>query len=116
MNAQVYGWAYSADGAAAKVSIFVMLLYSFIVLVHVGHVIYTGESSSSWTSIAEIAALAIHSKQTRALRNTGAGIETPAIYERHVRIMALGDRLEMDFDTEPGQDVTDVPRMDSYYR
>lgn len=116
MSAQVNGWAYSAEGAAAKVSIFILLLYSFIVLVHVVHVIYTGESSSSWTSIAEIAALAILSKQTQALRNTGAGIETPAIYERRVRIVALGDHLELDFDTEHGQDVTDVPKKDSYYR
>lgn len=115
MSAQVSGWAYSAEGAAAKASIFVLLLYSLIVIVHVIHVIYTGESSSSWTSIAEIAALAMNSKQTDALRNTGAGIETPAIYERRVRVVALGDHLELDFDTEPGQDVTDVPRKDSYY-
>ena len=115
MTAQVYGWAYSADGAAAKASIFILLLYSFIVIVHVVHVIYTGESSGSWTSIAEIAALAMNSKQTDALQNTGAGIETPAIYERRVRVVALGDHLELDFDTDVGLDITDVPKKDSYY-
>ena len=115
MTAQVSGWAYSAEGTATKVSIFILLLYCLVVVVHVINVIYIGESSSSWHSIAEIASLAMNSKQTDVLQNTGAGIETPAIYERQVRVVATGDHLEFNFDTEPGLDITDAPKRDVYY-
>ena len=115
MTAQVSGWAYSAEGTATKVSISILLLYCLVVVVNVIIVIYLGESSSSWHSIAEIASLAMNSKQTDVLRNTGAGIETPAIYERQVRVVAIGDHLEFNFDTEPSLDITDAPKRDVYY-
>lgn len=101
MRATANGYAYSSKGPAAMISIVVLLTYSFSATLHFIYSILSKESSNSWDSMSEIAALALNSEKPKSLQNTGAGIETAGIFEKRVRVIAKGDRLEMAFDPVP---------------
>lgn len=65
-----------------------------------------GISSTCWDSIAEVTALAMNSKPTKALRNTCAGIRELHIFQLPVRVLAVpdkegeGEHLELVFGEE----------------
>ena len=104
MYAVSTGYAYSPRGFTTVLSIAVLLIYSLIVLIHWGYMIWAKESSNSWDSSSEIAALAFNSRRTDALRNTGAGVETSRIFKQKVRIVSVGEQVELSFDDRPDQE------------
>ena len=108
MHAHATGYAYSSKGTTAKVSIVILLLYSTLAVSHWLYLCWNGETSSSWDSGGEIAALALNSSQTDKLRNTGAGIESTEVFAEQVRVIAVGDRLELAFDHTPDQEKVEL--------
>ena len=104
MHATATGYAYSPKGFTTVLSIAVLLIYSCIVLAHWGYMIWVKESSNSWRSSSEIAALAMNSRPTDALHNTGAGVETSRIFRQRVRIVSVGEQLELSFKDRPDQE------------
>ena len=104
MHAQATGYAYSPNGFTTILSIAVLLLYSLIVLIHWAYMIWAKESSHSWDSSSEIAALAMNSRPTDTLRNTGAGVETSRIFKQKVRIVSVGEQVELSFGDRPDQE------------
>lgn len=104
MFAQVSGYAYSPRGFTTILSIVVLFLYSFIVLVHWGYMIWVMESSDSWQSSAEIAALAINSRPTHLLQNTGAGVGTSKIFKNRVKVVSVGEKIELSFQEHPDEE------------
>lgn len=104
MYAEVSGYAYSSNGATTVLSIAVLFLYSCIVLGHWFYMIWVQESSNSWQSSAEIAALAVNSRPTQLLHNTGAGIETSKIFKHRVRVISVGERVELSFRDQPDEE------------
>ena len=104
MHAEVAGYAYSSEGFTTVLSIIVLFLYSCIVLTHWGYMIWIKESSDSWQSGAEIAALAMNSRPTNVLQNTGAGVETSRIFRHQVRIVSVGERVELSFEDHPDEE------------
>ena len=108
MNAEAIGYAYSPKGTTTILSIAVLLIYSCIVLVHWVFMIWAKESSSRWHSSSEIAALAMNPRPTEALRNTGAGVETSKIFRQRVRIVSVGEQMELSFKDRPGQETVSL--------
>jgi hypothetical protein len=101
MYATVNGYAYASSGLVQQAAMGVLLTYSLMALSHFVYSGATGWSSGSWETVPEIAALAMNSQRTDALRNTGAGIATTGVYEERVRIRVRDDHLEFVFeDTE----------------
>jgi len=98
MTATVNGYAYSADGKAQKAAIVALLLYVVLALSHLAYSMWTGNSSSSWDSVADMTALAMNSRSSQRLQNTGAGIETPAVYKSRVRIRDDEVKVNVAFD------------------
>ena len=104
MHAHSSGYAYSSKGKTTKVSIIILLFYSTLAVLHWLYLFCVGETSSSWDSSGEIAALALNSPRTDMLRNTGAGIESTETFAAQVRVVAVGDRLELSFDRASDQE------------
>ena len=104
MHAHTTGYAYSSKGKTTKVSIVILLFYSTLAVSHWIYLSCKGETSSSWDSSGEIAALALNSPRTEKLHNTGAGIESTEFFAEQVRVVAVGDRLELAFDRTSDQE------------
>lgn len=104
MHAQATGYAYSPKGFTTILSMAVLFIYSLIVLIHWAYMIWAKESSNSWDSSSEIAALAMNSRPTDTLRNTGAGVETSRIFKQRVRIVSVGEQVEISFEDRPDQE------------
>ncbi|KAL9004694.1 MAG: hypothetical protein Q9188_002490 [Gyalolechia gomerana] len=104
MRAESTGYAYSPKGFTTVLSIAILSIYSCIVLTHWAYMIWVKESSNSWQSSSEIAALAMNSRPTEALYNTGAGVETSRIFRQRVRIVSVGEKVELSFKAQPDQE------------
>ena len=104
MYAEAIGYAYSPKGTTTILSIGVLLVYSCIVLTHWFYTIWVKETSSSWQSSSEVAALAMNSRPTEVLRNTGAGVETSKIFRQRIRIVSVGEQVELSFKDRPDQE------------
>lgn len=104
MYAEVSGYAYSPKGFTTVLSIGILLLYSCIAFSHWGYMIWVRESSDSWQSSAEIAALAMNSHPTHLLQNTGAGVETSRTFKHRVRVVSVGGRVELSFIGRPNEE------------
>ena len=65
---------YSSDGLSMKIALTILIVYCLVVLVHITQTSITGNTSTSWNSIAELFALAMQSPPTSKLHNTSAGI------------------------------------------
>ncbi|KAA6415999.1 MAG: hypothetical protein FRX48_00718 [Lasallia pustulata] len=85
------GYAYNTTGTAPKVAIAFLLTYCLFALSHILYAGFSGISSTSWDSIAEVTALAMNSTPTTALRNTCAGITKFHIFKLPVRILTRRD-------------------------
>ncbi|KAL6717886.1 hypothetical protein ACLMJK_003971 [Lecanora helva] len=95
MHANAQGWAYSAKGSAAKFAMLALLLYSVIALTHWMYTLRNRESSSSWDSISELVALAMRSDPSDTFVNTGAGIDSSAIFRQTTRVVDKDERLQL---------------------
>ena len=108
----VNGYAYSMDGFTTWGSVLILLIYCTLAISHIVYLLWSGISSGSWDTISEITTLAMNSKRTDVLHNTGAGIDTIAVFQENVQVMARGEHLEFVFqDPSPGMDRVekDVP-------
>ncbi|SLM34400.1 hypothetical protein LPUS_03154 [Lasallia pustulata] len=85
------GYAYNTTGTAPKIAIAFLLTYCLFALSHILYAGFSGISSTSWDSIAEVTALAMNSTPTTALRNTCAGITKFHIFKLPVRILTRRD-------------------------
>ncbi|KAJ5161366.1 hypothetical protein N7492_006758 [Penicillium capsulatum] len=103
MSVTVNGYAYSLGGATSIAAIIVLLIYCLLVIAHAVYVCFNSRSSSSWESISEIVALALQSRASDYLRNTGPGISTKDIFRSPVQIRDVGQRVQLTFpDTSDG--------------
>jgi hypothetical protein len=88
INSSVEGLFYSSHGFAVKLAIGILTAYIVFAVSHFIYACFSGISSSSWDSIAEVTALAVNSPPTEFLKNTCAGIENAAIFSLPVRVLA----------------------------
>ena len=96
MQVNAQGLAYNPRGSAAKFAMFALLLYIFLALGHfVYTVFWTRETSSSWDSISELVALAMKSDQSKNLVNTGAGIDSFAIFKQRTQVIDKDGHLQL---------------------
>jgi len=99
----VEGYAYNTAGSTPKIAICILLTYCLFAILHTIYAGVSGISSTCWDSIAEVAALAVNSTPTTALRNTCAGITELSIFKLPVRVLATrdaeghGEHLELVF-------------------
>ncbi|KAJ5106416.1 hypothetical protein N7456_003091 [Penicillium angulare] len=101
MKATANGYAYGMGGATSVAAMVVLLIYCAMTVPHTVFVWWTGWTSSSWDSIPELVALALQSNSTVALKNTGAGISTAALFREPVQVLDVRRRLKLTFrDTE----------------
>ena len=77
MYAEATGYAYSPKGFTTILSIAILLVYSCIVLTHWVYMIWVKESSNSWRSSSEIAALAMNSRPTKRSTTPVLGWKLP---------------------------------------
>lgn len=87
MEALVNGYAYSPAGIVQKAQLVVFAIYVCMVLTHMLWSLFTGLSSGSWGSAAEIAALAWNSSTSESMANTGAGIDTTDVFKNRVQVL-----------------------------
>ena len=113
MNAVASGYAYNPRGSAAKFSMFALLLYVFIALCHAGYTLWYKETSSSWDSISELVALAIRSDRSERLVNTGAGINSFAVFKQRAQVVDKDGRLQLAVGGPVGQ--YDLVKPNEYY-
>ncbi|KAK4983231.1 hypothetical protein LTR50_007351 [Elasticomyces elasticus] len=109
MRATVNGYAYSYRGATQIAAMGTLTVYCMFAMLHFGWSSWTGWTSTSWETAPEIAALAMNSKPTNRLRNTGAGIATTAVFKENVRIMAKDGHVVMVFKDKEGGHSTIKP-------
>jgi len=91
---------------AGTLSMIVLTAHLVMATAHIGRVLYTGQTSSSWTLISELIAIAHNSRTTApCLQNTGAAIHAGSTFGHVVRIVArshpenpLLDKVELVFD------------------
>lgn len=76
----------------------VLLAYSLFAVVHFFYTTATGWTPNAWDTAPEIVLLAMNSKPTKALRNTGAGIATVLVFKEKVKVRVKQDHLELVFD------------------
>ena len=107
MTSTLQGNAYNTIGIPPKTAIAILMVYCMVAICHVVYAGWTGISSSSWDSIAELTALAMNSMPTTYLRNTCGGISEMHIFKLPVRILAAkdeegeGEHLELVFGEIP---------------
>ena len=110
MRAGAQGFAFNRKGSAAKVAMVAIFLYMCIALSHFLYTIFwSGKSSSSWDSIAELVALAIGSDPSEALKNTGAGNNTGGTFEQRTQVIDKGGCLQLAVGDPSGHDETVEP-------
>ena len=107
------GYAYNIDGWTTSLSIMVHLIYCVLALGHTGYLLWSGISSGSWDTISELTTLAVNSKPTGLLKNTGAGIDTLTVFKENVQVMTNGEHLEFVFG-EPDPDMEKVQENVAY--
>ena len=96
MQVDAQGYAYSINGSAAKFAIAALLLYVSIALSQWMYSWADKKTSDSWDSIAKLVALAMRSEdRSNAFANTGAGIYSPAIFEKPSQVIYRDGRLQL---------------------
>ena len=96
MQVHAQGYAYGTKGSAAKFAIAALLLYVSIALSQWMYSWADRRTSDSWDSIAKLVALAMRSEdRSDAFANTGAGIYSPAIFEKPSQVIYRDGRLQL---------------------
>lgn len=81
------GVGYAIHVAPEILSAVVLCLYCALALGYTGWSIWTGLSSNSWDSVAELVALALNSRRPEHMEHTSAGIETLDIFREPIQIL-----------------------------
>ncbi|KAI9858154.1 MAG: hypothetical protein M1813_007803 [Trichoglossum hirsutum] len=112
MGVAVEGYSYNIHTKTRRVAIAILMIYAFIGLLHIAcHLAPVRKTSSAWTNVTDVAALAMNSTPTQALDNTCAGIEKVSTYELPVRIVPRGpegDHLELVFGDPDGTPIARI--------
>ena len=96
MQVHALGYAYSTNGSAAKFAIAALLLHVSIALSQWMYSWADKKTSDSWDSVAKLVALAMRSEdRSDAFANTGAGIYSPAIFEKPSQVIYRDGRLQL---------------------
>jgi len=105
-HVEANGYAYNHRGLAQVAAMGVLLAYCSLALFHFFYSTVTGWTSNAWDTAPEVVALAMNSKPSGALYNTGAGIVTVPVFEETVRVRVKDEHLEIVFkDTTDGGEV-----------
>ncbi|KAI4247145.1 MAG: hypothetical protein LQ352_006212 [Teloschistes flavicans] len=91
VDSSVEGYAFSMEGFAPKLTAAVLLIYCALTMAHLCYAAFSGVSSTSWDSIAELIALSVNSSSTTQLRNTCAGITQMCVFRTPIRILTSKD-------------------------
>ncbi|KAK2788316.1 hypothetical protein FQN53_003850 [Emmonsiellopsis sp. PD_33] len=98
MNAIINGKGYGNRSKTYNFSATMLLLYCALALGHTIFTLYTGVCYMGWESQSELSTLAIQSSMSEHLSNTGAGIDSMAIYKIPVAIRDFDGKLKLAFD------------------
>ena len=97
MISTVLGYGYGIT-SARLLAIIVLFIYSLIAIMYVVYsTCYTKTTSSAWESITEFIAVAVNSRPSSVLGNTGAGIGTLGVLKQPVKIGVRDGNLQMVF-------------------
>lgn len=86
-----FGYGWGLDGITIKLAAAVLLFHVLLVLIHVPTVIISGWTSTCWSNVGEVLALAVNSQPSDHLQNTSAGVEKSTTWQELVRIREVGD-------------------------
>ncbi|KAF2228705.1 hypothetical protein EV356DRAFT_48170 [Viridothelium virens] len=81
------GTGYSITTVPDILAAVVLCLYCLFALTFMAWSLWTGQSSNSWDSIAELVALGLNSRALAQLKNTSAGVETMTVFQEPIRIL-----------------------------
>jgi hypothetical protein len=93
-----YGYGYGISTVTKRFAAAVLLGQAAIALATVAALALSKRISSSWSSVGELVALAINSKPTPKLKNTGAGVSRLDTWKEKVMVRATDERLQMIFE------------------
>ncbi|KAH6984231.1 hypothetical protein BKA56DRAFT_613982 [Ilyonectria sp. MPI-CAGE-AT-0026] len=103
MIATSNGHAYSTRGGTTVAAMVLLLIYCVMLVFHTIYICRTSWSSSSWDTIPEVVALALQSKPTAMLENTGAEISTTNVFSSSIQILDVDGQVALTFrDTQDG--------------
>jgi hypothetical protein len=83
---EYYGYGYSLRGTTIKLAFTVLLLHAVIVIVHISLMLRSRKSSRTWDHVGDFIALAMNSKPSSYLKNTGGGVGKAATWALRVRV------------------------------
>ena len=86
-----FGYGWGLDGITIKLAAAALLFHVLLVLIHVPTVMIGGWTSTCWSNVGELLALAVNSQRVDHLDNTSAGIEKSTTWQEMVRIREVGD-------------------------
>lgn len=110
-----YGYGYSINTVTKRFAAAVLLGQAAIALTTVAALALSKRISSSWSSVGELVALAINSKPTSRLRNTGAGISRLDTWKEKVMVRVADEQLQIIFDGDSGLNGYSKPDLGKEY-
>ncbi|KAL9074627.1 MAG: hypothetical protein Q9157_004326 [Trypethelium eluteriae] len=103
------GTGYSITTVPDILAAVVLCLYCLFALTFMAWSLWTGQSSNSWDSIAELVALGLNSRAPAQLKNTSAGVETMTVFQEPIRILENSEQsVEIVFEND--QDLKNTHR------
>jgi hypothetical protein len=93
-----YGYGYGINTVTKRFAAAVLLGQAAIALATVAALALSKHISSSWSSVGELVALAINSKPTSKLENTGAGVSRLDTWKEKVMVRVASGRLQIIFE------------------
>jgi hypothetical protein len=93
-----YGYGYGMNTVTKRFAAAVLLGPAAITLSTVAALALSKRISSSWSSVGELVALAINSKPTPKLKNTGAGVSRLDTWKEKVMVRITDERLQIIFE------------------
>jgi hypothetical protein len=101
------GTGYCTNTIPEIFAAFILFLYCAYALSYLIWSIWSGLSSNSWDSVAELVALALNSRMPKQMKYTSAGVETISVFQEPIRILENEEKtLEMVFENEDNRNWT----------
>ncbi|KAL9106237.1 MAG: hypothetical protein Q9227_008705 [Pyrenula ochraceoflavens] len=99
----VTGYGYNTSIVPVQLSLFVLGLYSLVVLAYLVYSLATGRSGNSWDSIGDLFMLAMNSKQPEHLYSTSVGVDKSSTFGEPINIRENeSGSVEVVFQNDPG--------------
>jgi hypothetical protein len=106
VRVEYYGYGYNMKGPLIKLAFVALLLHSILALVHVIIILKSRKSSGSWSRIGDLVTLALNSKPSSLLTNTGGGIGRGRTWAIRIRVEA-DEHDRLGFMVGPNNDTFD---------